>query len=510
MKRAFGTPDPLQDARRVRTAQLLGGGAAGGGVILPSSLENKIYLWPADGGAISTYDPNQAGLIAALAAAASGDTVWLPSITISCTSAKTIPADVALAGISHNAILSFSGFHGAAIVMSAGSYLFGFSVVYVATGIDAVGIDNQQPDTRVEHMDVQVSGGTLVNIRIGRTTIAGANEVWGVYHESGIGHTLAWSGDFDFLTTGNSATWHMYQSWPGTFDGPDPQKAAFNPDGSEFYIKQSTSIWRCTNQAAIRATPSTLPTWDQILSSGTTIDSSYHPISINAMAFWNDRLCAVVRTNRPGLYYGEYLSGVWTFDYMDIDHTGAYQVTHEYGTTLAGVALDYMDIYNPLTLGVYAALYCGFDGASRQPIWRNFDPATSQAFTVWRANGVSARLVNKSGTVLHDTGVSNQDADYVTGALLGPAVFVVMHTGELFVSEDGTTFTQRATGLGIIHDAIKQGGGSLIKMYGAASGSPVIALSLDRGATWNNKTGDFWSHTSATGLAIVAGELIYG
>ncbi len=119
-KRAFGHPDPLQDKRRVLTSLAVGSGlppVAGEG----GALENKIYLWPTDGSTITTFDPDQAGLIAALAAAVAGDMVWLPSIEIALTSGITVGAGVVLCGISLGSILAFSGFTGTAITMAANS-----------------------------------------------------------------------------------------------------------------------------------------------------------------------------------------------------------------------------------------------------------------------------------------------------------------------------------------------------------------------------------------------------
>src|SRR5512139_1293156 len=140
-KRAFGFPDPFQDARRVRTAQIYTEAISQASLPGGFALENKIYLWPADGGAISTFDADQAGLIAALAATATGDTAWLPSIAIALTTGVTVPAGVVLIGISDNAALSFSGFSGAAVTLSADSTVYGISIAIVSNGVDAIGVD---------------------------------------------------------------------------------------------------------------------------------------------------------------------------------------------------------------------------------------------------------------------------------------------------------------------------------------------------------------------------------
>lgn len=78
----FGKADPYYDALRVMSNQNIQGAALGdtgaGGV-----LENKIYVWHADGSTLDLFDPNAAGFTLALAAAAAGDVVVIPACTIS-------------------------------------------------------------------------------------------------------------------------------------------------------------------------------------------------------------------------------------------------------------------------------------------------------------------------------------------------------------------------------------------------------------------------------------------
>lgn len=77
-------------------------------------LTNSIYLWHADGSTIEVYDPTETGLNAAIAAATAGDTIWLPSIPITLTAAITIPADVAVIGISGQSKLLMGAISGGA------------------------------------------------------------------------------------------------------------------------------------------------------------------------------------------------------------------------------------------------------------------------------------------------------------------------------------------------------------------------------------------------------------
>lgn len=100
----LGIADPVYDALRIRSGQSiapdLGGGTTGG-----SGLENKIYVWHADGSTIDTFDADGAGLNLANAAAVSGDTIWLPSISITLSGTLTIAAGRTVTGISWASIL---------------------------------------------------------------------------------------------------------------------------------------------------------------------------------------------------------------------------------------------------------------------------------------------------------------------------------------------------------------------------------------------------------------------
>ena len=157
-KRAFGIRDPLQDARRVRTAQILSESAANSNLPAGFALENKIYLWPGDGGPISTFDADAAGLVAALAAAASGDTVWLPSIPISLTAAITIPLGVSVIGLSHDgSILSFTTLSNeSAITHSASSTLEHLTVIVAGTQ-PLIGVDARAAKAAVRHVAVYMA-----------------------------------------------------------------------------------------------------------------------------------------------------------------------------------------------------------------------------------------------------------------------------------------------------------------------------------------------------------------
>jgi hypothetical protein len=164
MREPLGRNNPHDDALRLRTLALSSDSGAGGGA--GSGLQNKIYVWHADGSTPGMYAATEAGLIAALSAAASGDTVWLPSIEIALAAAITLPAGIALIGIDESAVLSFTGFSGTAITMAAGAMCKNFSMVFVATGTTSLGIDARFAGALIDGVAVTVSGGSSSNVAI--------------------------------------------------------------------------------------------------------------------------------------------------------------------------------------------------------------------------------------------------------------------------------------------------------------------------------------------------------
>lgn len=99
--------NPGWDALRVQSLNRLGG-LLSDNQTPGMGLTNSIYVWHADGSDIGIYDPDEAGLIDAIAASVSGDTIWMPSITIALTTSLTLKAGVMLRGISGNAAISIT------------------------------------------------------------------------------------------------------------------------------------------------------------------------------------------------------------------------------------------------------------------------------------------------------------------------------------------------------------------------------------------------------------------
>ena len=244
----FGIADPYYDALRVQSNQAIWPDAGGGsGSTGGTGLENKIYLWPADGSTITTFDPDQAGLIAALAAAASGDTVWLPSIPIALTAGITIPANVALVGISHEAQLNSSGFSGTAITLSDDSICCNFTATMQSNGTTAVLFDATATGSRLDRIRGIVNGGSSANTGATTGSIQSALEVWMATSDS-----IYYSSDY-FL--GGQPVWNKVASIPAI----TLEYFAITHDGSAVYVKGVAagvrSIWSCANPKAVFPEP---------------------------------------------------------------------------------------------------------------------------------------------------------------------------------------------------------------------------------------------------------------
>ena len=125
MPERFGTNESTYDALRQLTLAMASGGQPGSSVPAAGSLGNKILLFRADASALIEYDPTDAGLTTALAAAVSGDTVWLPSMTISGN--HTVAAGIQVQAIQRRAAILTGQ-----VTLSAGSSLQGLTITRTA------------------------------------------------------------------------------------------------------------------------------------------------------------------------------------------------------------------------------------------------------------------------------------------------------------------------------------------------------------------------------------------
>lgn len=179
-RQAFGHPDPLQDLRRVRTAQLLKDLASN--TSLPGMLlENKVQLWPSDGGPISTFDATEAGVIAALAAAAliPGSTVVRPSIPIALTAQLTIPADTALRSIDLIAPLTFGSLTGSVPAFPSTPILDDFDRADEGPPPGAAWVTPTWNDGTAGHVGLKTASNHLVSNGNANGCVAAYNESFG-------------------------------------------------------------------------------------------------------------------------------------------------------------------------------------------------------------------------------------------------------------------------------------------------------------------------------------------
>lgn len=129
-------------------------------------IPNAVLLYPSGEGSIGIFSPDEGGLGSALAGAANGDTVWLPSQVMSLTAGITIPLGVALVGLSENSVLYFNGFSGTAITLSANSKLGNFHLIFLADGATGIGVDARVYGAVVNIPTVYVQGPTTIAVGV--------------------------------------------------------------------------------------------------------------------------------------------------------------------------------------------------------------------------------------------------------------------------------------------------------------------------------------------------------
>lgn len=504
VNKPFGLADPQYDALRVFSNQALEAGP-GDGTAAGGGLENKIYLWPTDGSTITTYDPDQAGLIAALAAAVSGDTVWIPSMTIALTVGITVPTGATLRGMSRqSSVLSFTG-NITAITLSAGARLRDMKVT--VSGIGVVGVDMTADSTWMDCVDVEVASGT--GVITGSPPIA--VEAWAMYAKFGLGHAIAWTSDFVFTDASNAATWHSVASWPGGFD---PTFFAMRSDATDFMVADLYDIYICTNVAAIRANPATTPSYTRILTPGDALANGETAESVKSLVSWRDLYIAIVRCTTSGnAAYGVYESGAWTWFITGVGlSTGPVPGTYNQFSRDSGVAVDYITSWDSAGSEI-SSLHTTFGGAGGQHSWRAYTSPTGTIYIVWRRHYTSntTHIANASdGTSLYNLGV---DRDFlIGGAYYGPQVYCVDTSGVLYASADGINFSVGDTfSAGLALNTAYTGGSGVIWFGNIISAGPVVKLSLTGGAAGSfvDKSGDLISAIGSSHITLVGAQLIF-
>lgn len=187
----FGRGSEIWDALRARTLALPheGGGNVQG--VDPGNLGfgNKIIHFDADGNDLTLYPATQDGLNDALAAANTGDTVWLPSRTIALTTGVVVPADVTVRGIDRDrAVLS-----GGSVTLGNGSILQDFKITRTA--------NNSNPLYGVIGPGVVGQAATCLGLKV-TCTQSGSGDAAGLAIQSGDVET--WGCDFEATSAGGS------------------------------------------------------------------------------------------------------------------------------------------------------------------------------------------------------------------------------------------------------------------------------------------------------------------
>lgn len=491
----FGKADPVYDALRVQSNQATWPDAGGGsGSVGGAGIENKIYLWPADASTVSTFDPTEAGLIAALAAAVSGDTVWLPSIPIACTAARTIPAGVALRGISHNAILNFSGFAGACVVLSADSIIDGFTLNHS---------DGKWFDASADGSKALRIHGTALRAAIGLNVVPEFSEIWigesaGIYwNDNGGWHKVASNPDANIIR------------WTGMVNDGSTLYAVTNPapDTEDLIL---TKIYKCVNPKAGS------PTWTLIAQAGDSAASStistYFTYTLGPMVLQSSNLYTLchLAVATDAWAYGIYDGAAWTWTR-----------TTNHGT------------FSPLGCGNDMYSFSGasqfiYDGANAS--LETISAANDIGFEFYRSPLAGTRYCSEkiSTTMyLHQIGGSNLATlgaiaalgslanTKITGPENGNQVYCVSANsgadGHLWLSDNGSTFTDVATWAeGWAKDDDFDGGGKLIWLPISVSNAAVMCRRYTRaGAVDADLTGNFWSVAPAGAKKFKGLSLVY-
>ena len=501
----LGRQQPIQDAFRVLTLALDDGAAgSGGSVSLSGVLQNKIYVWHADGSTLGVYDLDEAGLQGAIAAAVSGDTIIFPSVTIALTVALTLTTGVLLRGLGENSILSFSGFSGAALTLEANCSLANFTLNFVSNGTTATGI--QLADNNVSvHVNVNVSGGSASNIAYGVTNAHTAYEAW-TYTQPTVSGSRGVLFSMDVFG-GGSPTWYLIAM-------PADANAAFidahtnltnevhmliSQDGSLLVLRGRNTIgnvciWKLDNIDAIRAAPATAPTWTLISEDNVTVVSSRRFQLTKGMIINGSNLYvnATMRQSDGSLPaeldYLVYDGAAWTRETIPAP-----------GDTGDNVNQDFIETNNVFNQYVPKRVSTGIVTeatllSQKGRYWKQTDyyGAIYQPF-LSTTTKIRERI---SGVNVHDFGADIGFSLSFSGAWQGPQVYTVRTSnGNAYLSDDGVTFSLLATWAGgYLHDTKLAGDGSLAWLVATVLASGTHMRLYDRGGgVTQDLTGNLWS-----------------
>lgn len=461
----FGKADPQYDALRVLSHQSIDPGPGDGSTSPSGGLENKIYVWHADGSTIDTFDPDETGLNAALAGAASGDTVWLPSIPIALTAAVTVPAEVSVKGLSHKSILNFSGFSDPCMVLSAGSIIQDMTVNHT---------DGKWFSATASGSKALRIHGTAQRATIGTPTPA---EPW-----------LATNDDIFWLN-------RMTNVWNKITPGLGTQKNFYiRADGSMAFLYIAGVGWY--KGTSLKTSPS----WTQIASHtgnilrhGSCDGTNFYMVEV---VVYDDRSWKHGTYNGTSWSYGGTFVVNWfSPDVTAKDFSVLWDVAKSSGaTTIETGVLDYR-----------GATYDINDG------WVN---ASSGKRYAWGKDG-SGHIQLRTpgvGNILDAGAALSPDRCTVRGAISGAHTFAIDFNGKLYYSTNGTSFSNVATWVqGYANDTVNAGGGELFWFPYELTSGVTTPLRLYETSGWSSSdlTYNFWSVASPTNKEVVGVGTVY-
>jgi hypothetical protein len=345
-----------------------------------------------------------------------------------------------------------------------------------------------------------------------------AYEVWFATEDA-----IYWSGDY---FNGGQPAWNKVAGAMPTTYWPSGGQFYALTNGAAIYLNNYRDVYECRNPKAAS------PTWTHLFTAGDVVAgyTSSPDILIN---IYGGTLClgvTITGWTAAGGVYGEYSGGsiTWYGPFRDMSFNGGAN-----GSTVVGVS------YNSLVLttpdGPQETFRSGWDrygnslhgmppgttlAYSNKSTWLSEIDAKVWVFVWnrWGDNTTGWRHLDGVDGGKPWTGDVNRTI-VLTGAWRGAYYYTVSEAGHLYISTDGSTYTDTATWLqGTIWDVKYLGGGSLFWIPKTVLASTVLSrLYSPAGAIVpdvdgnGDRTGDFWTMTGhATGNQLILGSgLVY-
>ncbi len=461
--------------------------------IVGGRLAHLITLLRAGSETITQFSADELGLDAARAAAGGGDTILLPSRTITLTAAKTIPAGVALVGIDWSAILDFSGFNGTALTLNPGAVLANCQVRFVSSGSIEIAVDATERGAIVDSIWPQVGGAAATSIKllIGKNATAVAIELW-------------------FATSANAPSNSINQvAWKDLADGSFHAVAALPAnlhqifgfkvaaDGSAVYLQGNVEgdndkrLWHCANPKAGSPTWTLIAQPNEVISAGTIQNNG---VGGPLFMYGETLLMRVGLASGAGGAYGEYNGAAWTWWGFATMQFAPLPISYR-----AWVKSDEAQnhIRSVPSGGIIGNGWNAEGATDPHEQWQNL--VNGNHYIARQVSGAMFVFDIDGGGDVVDFGTAVRGVEDVRirGALRGAAVFSTFD-GQLWLAEDGASFSHVNdwTGGGPVEDSYDTGGGDLywiVAPSDLAYGSTLLKRSTNRGGTFTDETQDYWS-----------------